>query len=252
MNALEEYAPNERKIVYFIDDIDYDNLGYTEDGKELLTNPEVLLVPLKRTEEFLDNYTIIEDIQPYNGMTLTISPYDRTKYSEVVKANENFAVEKYADILRICHLIGAKDVKIEKVFTKRAATDKTIKGEVESGVYAVSGSLEDRSTYINQQISKLQYNTKFTGDICDYEGAIKYLRKKRLSGDRILEDLVEMSNAQTNKLQKFEAEVSLTSNMESTRELLAKIKFPVAGGSFKESVKKVSEEKYYLKIEIEF
>ena len=47
MNALEEYAPNERKIVYFIDDIDYDNLGYTEDGKELLTNPEVLLVTLK-------------------------------------------------------------------------------------------------------------------------------------------------------------------------------------------------------------
>ena len=43
MQKLEEYAPNERKIVYFIDDIAYNNLGYEEEGKELLTNPEVLL-----------------------------------------------------------------------------------------------------------------------------------------------------------------------------------------------------------------
>ena len=250
MKTLEEYAPNERKVVYFIDDIDYNNLGYKEEGKELLTNPELLLVPLKRTEEFLDNYTIIEDIQPYNGMMLTISPYDRTKYSEVVKANENFAVEKLANILRICHLIGAKSVKTEKVFAAKHSTEGS--AHLGGNIKAFSGSSDAKSTYLNEMVSKLKYDATYSGGQCDYEAAKRYLRKSRLSGDRFLEELVEMANASNNKLQRISQEISLSSNMESTNELLLKISFPVAGGKFQLNKKTASEEKYYLTIEIEF
>ena len=61
-----------------------------------------------------------------------------------------------------------------------------------------------------------------------------------------------MANASNNKLQRISQEISLSSNMESTNELLSKISFPVAGGKFQLNEKKVSEEKYYLTIEIEF
>jgi len=40
MKTLEEYAPNERKVVYFIDDIDYNNLGYKEEVYESLKDPQ--------------------------------------------------------------------------------------------------------------------------------------------------------------------------------------------------------------------
>ena len=250
MQKLEEYAPNERKIVYFIDDVAYNNLGYKEEGKELLTNSEVLLVPMKKSEEFLDNYTIMENIQPYNGMTLTISPYDRTKYSEVLKANENFAVEKFANILRICHLIGAKSVKIDKVFTAKQTAEQT--NQFEGRVNVVSGSLEDKKTYLNEMISKLQYDATYSGGECDYERAKSYLRKARLSGDRFLEELIEMASASNNKLETITQVISLTTNMESTNELLAKIQFPVGGASFKTTSKRASEEKYLLEIKIEF
>ena len=250
MQKLEEYAPNERKIVYFIDDIAYNNLGYKEEGKELLTNPEVLLVPMKKSEEFLDNYIIMENIQPYNGMTLTISPYDRTKYSEVVEANENFAVEKFANILRICNLIGAKNVKTEKVFVAKQTEEQNMQGSV--GIKAFSGSLESKSTYLNEKVNRLLYEATYSGGKCDYEAAKSYLRRVRLAGDRFLENLVEMANNPNNRVQVITQEVSLSSNMESTNELLAKISFPTVGGKFQTNTKRVSEEKYNLKIHIEF
>lgn len=78
------------------------------------------------------------------------------------------------------------------------------------------------------------------------------MRKSRLLGDRFLEELVEMANASNNKLQRISQEVSLSSNMESTNELLLKFSFPVAGGKFQHNTKTASEEKYYLTIEIEF
>ena len=188
MQKLEEYAPNERKIVYFIDDIAYNNLGYKEEGKELLTNPEVLLVPMKKSEEFLDNYIIMENIQPYNGMTLTISPYDRTKYSEVVEANENFAVEKFANILRICNLIGAKNVKTEKVFVAKQTEEQNMQGSV--GIKAFSGSLESKSTYLNEKVNRLLYEATYSGvDDSAKEALKKMIISNQPDAEKVLKNM---------------------------------------------------------------
>ena len=153
MRKLEEYAPNERRVVRFVKDEDYNNLEYKEAGKELLTNSEVLLVPMKKTEEFLDEYTIVDGIEPYDGMTLIVSPYDRAKYSEVEKANENFAIDRFANILRLCHILGAKDVKIDRIFTSNSSQNDKIKAEAKYKV--VKASVENESTYLNEMVNKL-------------------------------------------------------------------------------------------------
>ena len=61
-----------------------------------------------------------------------------------------------------------------------------------------------------------------------------------------------MASASNNKLETITQVISLTSNMESTNELLGKIQFPVGGASFKTTSKRASEEKYLLEIKIEF
>lgn len=250
MRKLEEYAPNERRIVRFVKDEDYNNLEYKEAGKELLTNSEVLLVPMKRTEEFLDEYTIVDGIEPYDGMTLIVSPYDRAKYSEVEKANENFAIDRFANILRLCHILGAKDVKIGRIFTLKNSQKDEIKAEAKYKV--VKASVENESTYLNEMVNKLLYKVVWSGGESDYEAAKKYLRKVRMGGDRFLEELVEMRNISNNKLESVKQEISLSNNMESTNELLAKISFPMGNGKFERNTKKISEEKYYSEIQIKF
>ena len=116
---LENKPSNERKLIYFIENSNYNNLQYHDQGKELLTNPEILVIPLNETDVFLDNYSIIEDPYPYDGMVATLSPYDNTKYSEITNANENFCLEKFMNIITLCHLIGARNVYIDQ-------TDKNI------------------------------------------------------------------------------------------------------------------------------
>lgn len=250
MRKLEEYAPNERRVVRFVKDEDYNNLEYKEAGKELLTNSEVLLVPMKKKEEFLHEYTIVDDIQPYDGMTLIVSPYDCAKYSEVEKANENFAMDKLDNILELCQILGAKDVKIDRIFTLNNSQKDEIKVEAEYKV--AEASVENKTTHLNEMVNKLLYEVAWSGGESDYEAARACLRKNRMGGDRFLEKLVEMRNISNNKMKNIKKVVSLSNNMESTNELLAKISFPMGNGKFERNTKKISEEKYYLEIQIKF
>lgn len=247
---LENKPSNERKLVYFIESSNYNNLQYHDKGKELLTNPEVLIIPLSESDNFLNNYSIAEDSYPYDGMIITLSPYDNTKYSEITNANENFCLEKFMNIITLCHLVGAKNVHIDQIHTDTENEEKSNEGEARYKI--VEASVGQKSTFLNESINKMLLKTNFSGAECDYEGAMRFLRKKRLAGDPFLSNLVEMRNASTNKIESLTQEISLSSNSNRTNSILAKVSFPLGNGSFGHTSKKVSSQKYYLEITINF
>lgn len=247
---LENKPSNERKLIYFIENSNYNNLQYHDQGKELLTNPEILVIPLNETDVFLDNYSIIEDPYPYDGMVATLSPYDNTKYSEITNANENFCLEKFMNIITLCHLIGARNVYIDQ--TDKNIDSKESNNDGGGNYKVIEAKINHKSTYLNEKIDKMLLKTSFSGGECDYDGAMKFLRKKRLASDSILSNLVEMRNASNNKINSFTHEVSLSNNSDRTNSILASISLPMGGGKFKHSSKKISEKKYYLEITIKF
>lgn len=247
---FENTPSSERKLVYFIEKSNYNNLQYHDEGKELLTNPEVLIVPLNESDNFLDNYSIIEEAYPYDGMLITISPYDNTKYSEITNANDNFCMEKFMNIITLCHIVGAKNINIDQIHTDITNTDTNNNGEANYNV--VKASIDKKSTFLNEKINKILLNTTFSGGKCDYEEAQRFLRKKRLASDPVLSSLVEMRSASNNEIRNFSQVISLSNNNEGANSVLAKINFPAGGANFSRTSKRISTQKYYLELSIEF
>ncbi len=249
---LQNYRPDERKVVFFTKDVQYENLQYYEEGKELLSNEEVLIVPLRDSETFLDNFEIMGGVSPYNGMLLVMSPYNTTKYSEVANSNASFALEKLTNILRLCQLLGAKKVNIKDIYDEKEVSQ--IKTDTGVTAKKVGGGLSTDSYSENQMKKYIGYEASYLGGMVYYEQAKTFLRKSRMGGDPFLSNLVEMRDPDfgDNNLQSITKKIELSSFSKKTFELLASLKLPMAGGSFKLNTEKISEKKYMLEIQIDF
>lgn len=242
----------ERQVVYFLDDIEVDNLPHYEEGRKLLLSKEIQIIPLSETEEFLDHFEIIDGKYPTNQTMLILSPNNPTKYAEVEDSTIHFALNKLTLILRLSQLLGAKQVTIEDIYSEKDESNLSTKTEASYG--PGNGSIETNKLNESELDKYIGYVANFEGGSSDYNKAKLFIRKNHLGGDVFISNLVEMFDPEfpSNKLNNIKQKIKLTSKTSNTFNLLAGLKIPVGGGNFELNKKNISQKNYILEISIEF
>lgn len=249
---LHTLPTHERQIVYFINDSEADNLHHYDEGKKLLLSKEIQIVPLSNSEEFLNHYAIIDGRHPTHQMMLIISPTDPRKYAEVEESTAHFALNKLTAIIRLCQLLGAKQLFIEDIYTEKE--ESTTKTDTTVAYTVTTSELSTERQKENELKKFIGYRANFTGGEANYLLAKAYLKKHYLNGDDFLSNLAEMFDPEfpSNPLTVITRKVKLSSISSNAFKLLANLKIPVGGGQFEINTKNISRKDYTLKINIEF
>lgn len=251
---MEKNNPNKRRIVYFVNDEEYENLQYTDDGIELLKKNEVMLVPTNKVQTFLNNYEVVDGMIPQNGTMLVMSPQNPDAYSKIESSNENFAIEKMNNILLLCYRLGAKRVEILNILEEIEKKERETSTNVKAKGNLYGGGVDTKSTQQKDLKKEIGFTDEHSGGEADYNGAMDLLKEKRLGGDTFLKNLVEMRNPKysNNQLISRVLRLELNTDMKDTFDLAAKLKIPVGNGKFEYNEKTSSNKKYILEIKIDF
>ena len=249
---LQEVQSHQRQIVYFVNDAKYDGLHYYDQGKDLLSSEDVKILPISRSEEFLDTYAILGGGIPSNRMMLLISPSNHLKYAEISESAEYFALYKLTNILRLCQLLGAKNVTINDI--KKESGTRSVKTNTGANGKGVSLTVETENKSSYKLKEYIGYTSSFSGGKVNYEVAISFLLKSRLAGDLFLSNLVEMRDPEfsENEILTINQNIKLSSTSDKIFKLLATLQFPVGGGNFELNTQTAAKKNYSLDIEINF
>lgn len=243
----------ERKVILFADSNTLYQLQNDNASKKILVNPELRVVNMDNSVDFLSNFRILGGILPSNNMMLVLSPFDDNTYIEISEAKNLITLDKLGNTMQLCQYLGASVIEILSIRIQDKKTDKSISFEGTSGT--ISGELNSKKTDISSLKNKIMLKTRFKGGEPDYETAKLFLKEKRLLGDVFLSKLLEMRNnniVKNNQLQSITQEVCMTENLQNTFDLVSKINFPA--GYFNTDYKSITEEKteISLTIRIEF
>lgn len=238
-------------MVYFDTDIRVEGLEFDDDGASLLKNEELLIIPMSKADDFINDYVVLGGIRPQPNLLLVLSPYDDETYMEIADARNMVAVEKAALTIRLCKLLGAKRVEVVNIKITDTESTKTFElsgkgGPISSGKGSVKiADLE----YLRNQI-KLE--ASFEGGEPSVELAEGLMKGSRLISDPLLKNMLDMvkdDRASKNRTKNVSMNVSLTHSLQTTLDVVAKLKFP-AGSSINMSVGTVTKKKVEIYIEV--
>ena len=155
-------------------------------------------------------------------------------------------------IIRLCQLLGSKNVIIEDIYEERDLSNMNTNTE---GSYTrISASVATDSKKENELSKYIGYTANYIGGEGNYEMAKLFLKKNHLGGDIFLSNLVEMCDPefQTNRVASLNKQIKLSTKSTKTFKLLADLKIPVGGGKFEMNRQNISQKDYILNISIEF
>ncbi|BAU32059.1 hypothetical protein [Microcella alkaliphila] len=124
------------------------------------------------------------------GSLLIQNPYDRESYEFAESAIEAFASAKYHAMANVARLLGATEVQFKeaRVETRQKEWAFGVKG----GIKAVDAD-GDASSQVKDQIkAQLHGQLTFPGSRPRVLEALEYMKRRNLSDDRQLRDLVDM------------------------------------------------------------
>lgn len=249
---IQKVPTHERQVIYFLNDLEFDNLQYYDEGKDFLFSKEIQVIPTSQIHIFLDHYEILGGNNPSNRSILVISPNNPLKYAEVSESTSQFALDKLTKIIRLCQLLGAKSVTIEDIYVEKDTSSiKTNTGASYTTIDANLATEKKKETELNKYIG---YTSEFNGGKGNYEMAKSFLKKSHLGGDSFLYNLVEMRDPDflTNDITSIKQKIKLSTKSTNTFQLLANLKIPVGGGKFELNTQNISQKDYILDISIEF
>lgn len=239
----------ERKVILFADGNTVYRLQNDATNRIFLNNPELKVVVLSDSNDFVESFRILGGVLPSNNMMLVLSPFDDSTYIEISEAKNLIALDKLGNTIQLCQHLGASIIEILSIRIQDKKTNESIIFDGASGT--ISGELEARKTDINSLKNKITLKTKFEGGKPDYDNAKLFLTNKRLLGDIFLSRLLEMRNhniIKNNPLESITQEVCMIESLQSTFDLVGRVNFPT--GYFSADYKSITEEKTEISLTI--
>lgn len=211
------------------DNIERNNIDTLHSGYEILTIDEF--------KSYSDALSIVDIQRPFDGMLLTLSPYDNEKYIEIDKAREKLALEKVNHMINYFQLLGAKDISITNV--KVIDSKEVDKAKVSGGHSAISME-NDFSRSLQKELSnKLLTSVKGLPGKCEHEKAVKYLKKYNLSSDTELSNFLDFRNPEImNRGGIFNRVITYSESVNSSISIASKVTWPVGyiKGSYEKTI----------------
>lgn len=219
--------PAQRKVVVVLEEPDFDQFSYDPEGAKLLTASETHLVtfPVETdvgSPSALRNIVRADLARP--GKMLIQSPFDPDVYEDAEEAPTRFALAKHMAFARLCHLLGAKEVKVEQIELQSSRGTTTV--EVKGGKPTVTGEVRvDREVFDKFQRS-MQLDDTYAGSDPDVAAAESYLLEKNLDRDPEMQSLVDLRRPGKNMLKSRTFRINLSSEGSTSLNVAAKLKVP--------------------------
>ncbi|MBN8682296.1 MAG: hypothetical protein J0L99_06575 [Chitinophagales bacterium] len=242
----------ERKVVYFASDTSLYNLQHGNNGRQLLRNPELIVVGLSDSGKFLNAFNIADNVVPTDASMFVLSPFSDKIYIAAESARIQVAYSKITKIMHIAQLLGASLVEIEnsRILDKTSGSDLKISGSSP----VLSGDLQIKSNDLKSLWSKFRLKTNFAGGTANYKQAEKVARESNLAGDSFISTLLEMRHniSASNPLKSVTQEVSLTESVQTNLDIAAQASYLVGNANVTYQRALTEKVEFYSTIRIEF
>lgn len=240
-----------RKLIVGLTQDEFERCEYDSEGRELLSNPEVLVQPFPVQSS---NDTLLElqrngQLRP--GVMLVQSPFDDGVYADITDAEDSFAARKYMLFSAVCMLLGAKEVRVERITLKdeKGEVDLSVGGE-RLGVAGDAGVSYER---VENLRSKLSLVDKFDGGEPDVAAAESLMKRARLMQDPNLLSLLEMARIGSNRILSRNLTVNLSSEVNKRMELAVNVGVPKAfSGTVAMELKNHKKVEYRVSVAVDF
>jgi len=258
--VIEKIIPTEshkRRALLILKDSELNILKQSDEFKPYLFSDEITVIEypacmdIEQESDSFNNLKASDLIRP--NSILVQSPYDKDVYVQYDKATETFAIEKVHMFSKLCQLLGSKHVETEQVEINRGDRTSTfsLKAGQESSAIGFVGDIESKNNLAFTR--EFRVSSQMVGAEADIEAAIEFLREKHLYGDEAMRNLVELRSHQKNPILEHRVTISLTSEVSSALNVVAKMKLPesfsVGAGYISKSNK---EEEYLLTLHVRF
>lgn len=200
---LQQNFPLAREIqmtlprsVLIASDGDYSDLAQDPESVLLLDDVDAMVIPYSTNA--LSNVAetaMIRDVlqaagQLVPGDLLIKNPYETARYELAEHAIDTFASAKYHVLANVARVLGAREVRFIEakvdIGTRKWDADAKVKAPVAVVDANISNEVTDK---LKQRLEGLM---TFPGGTPAPEDALDYLRRRNLSNDQQLRDLIEM------------------------------------------------------------
>lgn len=227
MSARFPSDPTARKAILILGRHDFERCEYDPAGAETLTDDEIFVLsyPVQVGSDTPDNLkSILRHNSARPGELLVQSPFDVNEYAPVAVASERFALEKHMNVSKLCQLLGAKSFRVEQIDLRTSSGSASFDLKASKSAFSATGNVrrEDLETFKNQ----MTIDMIFQGAPPDINAADALLRQTGLWSDPKLRALVDMRRSQANALLSHKIVISLSSEIQSNLQVVARAKIP--------------------------
>ncbi|TFB66161.1 hypothetical protein [Cryobacterium sp. Hz9] len=218
------------RSVLVADDRLYRAISQNPDSVTLLEDLDAMVIPYSGRAEVNEQQSAsIREVllaagQLISGALLIRNPYETASYEFAEYAIESFASAKYHALANVARLLGAREIHVvdAKVAHTVAKSGAGVKAKIPAG-----GAEAEISKEVSKKLEeRLEGHMKFPGAEPAPEDALVYLRRRNLSNDQQLRDLVEMRTG-ANPISHYK--VTLSGTRESAANLRSALKIANAG-----------------------
>ncbi len=245
--------PSERKSIVLLDGYSYNKIKLSN-NREWLGDKEILVLNLDDISKECSKDKLYKKLENEGllsaGNVLFQNPYEWDNYSltdSVDNLIKNSSLYKHMLLSNICMILGAKSFLIKDVYASNSTSSNSV--EVSGSKMGIGGDTNFENNISNAIKKEITLKDSFEGNNKpNIEEAKEYLSKKHLTNDLTLLSLIE-SRSFSNKLKNRKMTINLTSEIDKTLQIGAKIKIPTwsIGADFE----RVCNNKEDIKMDIE-
>lgn len=208
----------------------YRQIAHDSDDVALLEDLDAAIVPYSGRPEVNEQQILtVRDAlsaagQLIPGTLLIKNPYETTNYEFAEQAIESFASAKYHALANTARLLGAREIHFIEAKTSSNTSNST--GGAKVKIPAGAGQADITKDLTKKLEERLEGLMKFPGAEPAPQEALDYLRRRNLSGDQQLKDLVEMRTG-ANLISEYK--MTLSGTRESTANFKSALKIANAG-----------------------
>ncbi|NLW18462.1 MAG: hypothetical protein GXY81_02100 [Candidatus Cloacimonetes bacterium] len=236
--------PDRRKVIIVLSS-DNANIFKYKDDEGLRAHPNICIVEY---DKIVSDHGLLDRIKPMilPNVILIQSPYDLDVYEIGEDAVYKFSVSKHVIASQIFRLLGCKSLEVMQL---------DIEGEKETRQFRFAGehpelTAEFKKLDINERslISEVKLKEIYQGSKPRIKQAYDYLAKHYLTNDSNLMGLIEKRSDESNKMNEYSLQVTLTQETKHTVDFLGTIGIPHFLAKIEGSVNTLKQNKTEFKV----